>query len=109
MLENDKFFANINSIKTGIILYADYVIILTENIEKMHIALKICEDFGIDYEIKWNPQKTQIICFYKTRDFKEMYVKLCDQTIERVNEIKYLGLNVNEKLNYTNATFTKRE
>jgi hypothetical protein len=57
MLENDKLLANINSIKTGLILYADNVILLTENIEKMRTALKICEKFGIDYEIKWNPKK----------------------------------------------------
>jgi hypothetical protein len=41
MLTDDKLLANIDGIKTGIILYADDIIILTENISKMKMALQI--------------------------------------------------------------------
>lgn len=71
ILEERELIANINGIKTGLILYADDVIFLTENIEKMRRALEICEVFGEEHEIKWNPKKTQIICFNKNRDFRE--------------------------------------
>jgi hypothetical protein len=108
MLTDDKLLANIDGIKTGIILYADDIIILTENISKMKIALQICEEYGIKYEIKWNPKKTQMICFNKTKTFEEEDIKLCNETIEWVNSFKYLGVIINDKLNYKEFLHEKR-
>jgi endonuclease/exonuclease/phosphatase family metal-dependent hydrolase len=108
MLRDETLLANISGIKTGIILYADDVIILTENISNMKKALKICEDYGIKYEIKWNPKKTQIICFNKTKQFKEEEVKLCNEAVEWVNSFKYLGVTINDKLSYKEYLHEKR-
>jgi hypothetical protein len=95
ILRDETLLANISGIKTGIILYFDDVIILTENTTNMKKALRICEDYGIKYEIKWNPKKTQIICFNKPKLFEEEEIKLCDEAVEWANSFKYLGVTIN--------------
>ena len=49
----------------NIILYADEVILLANNTEEL---LKLCElslNYGMDFEIRFNPNKTNIIEFFK--------------------------------------------
>jgi hypothetical protein len=108
MLYDNTLLANINGIKTGIILYADDIILITENLNKMKKALKICEDFGETNEIKWNPSKTQIICFNKKKNTKLEKIELCGKSVEWVNSIKYLGITMNDKLSHKEYLHTKR-
>jgi hypothetical protein len=61
----------------------------------MKKALRICEDYGIKYEIKWNPKKTQIICFNKPKLFEEEKIKLYDDSVEWTNCFKYLSVTIN--------------
>ena len=51
------FIAKIREIKTGLIMYADDILILTESTENMRKKLKICEKHGVQLEIKFNPKK----------------------------------------------------
>jgi hypothetical protein len=45
-------------------------------------------------------RKKHKYCVLIKKQFKEEIIKLCNDTIEWVNEIKYLGVKVNDKLNY---------
>ena len=60
IMETD-LITDINRIKTGILMYADDLLIMTESIKKMEKVLKMCEYFGMRTGIKFNPSKTQIM------------------------------------------------
>ena len=45
----------------GVLSYADDILVISDTVEKANSSLKICEDYGIEYDIKWNPEKTQFM------------------------------------------------
>ncbi|CAF0751774.1 unnamed protein product [Brachionus calyciflorus] len=92
IMETD-LITDINRIKTGILMYADDLLIMTESIKKMVKVLKMCENFGIRTGIKFNPSKTQIMRINGSKKS----LKLCGEEIEWVEKIKYLGVWVDGK------------
>ena len=87
---NSKLIASINGVVTGLIMYADDLLLVTESIDNMRSVLKICEQYGVKLEIKFNPMKTQIMWANRKRD--EERITLCGDEIEWVNKMKYLGV-----------------
>lgn len=61
----------------------------------MRPMLKVVEQFGLDYEIKFNGEKTQLmIVNYKYETNYQM--ELNKKTLERVRVIKYLGVLIQD-------------
>ncbi|RNA04086.1 RNA-directed DNA polymerase from mobile element jockey-like, partial [Brachionus plicatilis] len=61
LVEKENLGIKIQDLQIGIILYADDIIILSDDEKKIQRALEICEEFGSKKEIKFNPDKTQLI------------------------------------------------
>ncbi|RMZ99708.1 RNA-directed DNA polymerase from mobile element jockey-like [Brachionus plicatilis] len=91
-----ELITDIDGIKTGILVYADDLLIMTDSVKKMEKVLKICETFGIKTEIKFNPTKTQIMRINGTKQ-DETSLELCGEEIEWVRKLKYLGVWVDGK------------
>ncbi|RNA31228.1 hypothetical protein BpHYR1_048834 [Brachionus plicatilis] len=58
---NTNLISEIDAIKTGILMYADDLLIMTDCTKKMKKILKFCEDYGLRTEIKFNQYKSQIM------------------------------------------------
>jgi len=69
--------------------------------ERMQFALNILENWCSEVGLKVNPTKSELIIFTNKRSF-EGYKNptLCGQEIARKNEVKYLGLILDAKLNW---------
>ena len=79
-------------------MYADDLMIMTENVQKMKKVLEICEIFGTKLEVKFNPTKTQIMCL-NNKKYIEEKIELCGETVEWVKKLKYLGVWFNTNNN----------
>lgn len=77
-------------------MYADDLLIITDSTKKMKKVLKICEDFGLWMEIKFNPSKTQIMRFNGLKK-DNVKLELCGEEIEWVDKMKYLGVWIDGK------------
>ncbi|CAF1002923.1 unnamed protein product [Brachionus calyciflorus] len=47
----------------GILHYADDILLLSDEVSKRQRVIRICEEFGKQNEIKFNPEKTQLVTF----------------------------------------------
>jgi hypothetical protein len=78
-----------------IILYADDILLLCNYYFGMRAMLKVVEQFGLDYEIKFNGDKSQLmIVNYKGEN--EYRMELNNKQLERVRVIKYLGILIQD-------------
>jgi hypothetical protein len=84
----------IGDVYAGSIFYADDIILLSGSVRKMQSMLKICENYGVRYEIKFIPVKTNWFCtnvFCKSVDVE---FKICGQNILFTNYVAYLGVRL---------------
>ena len=81
-------------------MYADDIIIISENNTGLRQLLKICEKYGLEHEIKFNPKKTQYIVFGNDGSNAD-HIQMCGETVQRVDKIKYLGVWIDTKLRNT--------
>ena len=92
------------ALNIGILMYTDDIMIVSNKKWKINVALKICEKYGDDNQIKWNPGKTQSIEFNKgvtkvisVRE-KRTKIEFCGAKIDFEKQMKYLGIKINEKI-----------
>jgi len=81
------------------LMYADDVLLLASNIADLNMLLQVTSKFGIDYELKFNPSKTQfMICdrFRSKRKFDLPYFN--GESLKRIYKLKYLGMNLTPEL-----------
>ncbi|RNA31674.1 RNA-directed DNA polymerase from mobile element jockey-like [Brachionus plicatilis] len=83
--------AEIEGIKTGILMNADDLLLITESTKKMEKVLHMCEEFGTHTEIKFNPSIAEIMRINGTKK-DEVKLELCGEEIDWVKKIKYLGV-----------------
>jgi hypothetical protein len=91
-LEKSGFGTHVNGLKTGVIMYADDLIIMSDDKVKLQQMLNIVENYCDKWEIKINAKKTQYIKFGASKNDKRHRLTLDGLRIERVNKIKYLGV-----------------
>ena len=110
----DSLIARISSLKSGvnyenesisILLYADDIVLMAETEHNLQKQITALEEWTKENKIKINMDKTKIMHF---RNSKKKITKfkftLSDTEIEKSNSYKYLGLELNEQLNYTYTT-----
>ena len=96
----------------GAISYADDLCIISPSITGLQNMLNVCTEYGHEYDVLFNPQKTKCVKFSKQRNGNpvDIDVKLCNQKLSWTSEIKYLGnwlksdlsedLEINKKTGY---------
>ena len=101
---NDISNLFINSIDTKLILYADdtSITINYANNSKINENLKILSNWFINNKLQLNISKTKVMYFYSNTSITNTneIITLNNQTIHCVNQYKFLGLYIDNKLNY---------
>lgn len=100
---SSRVSCNILSYADDVILYAkgtDADVVLNDLIMQLESVCEWCDENGI----KLNFAKTKFMIFHKEHDKTGISDKLCfeirNETIERVNEFKYLGIWIDPHLNF---------
>lgn len=98
-IESTELGTEIGGLKTGVIMYADDLIVMSDDIKKLQAMLLIIECYCEKWEIKINAKKTQFIKIgaMQAKD-SGRDIELCGQRIEQVSKIKYLGVWIDSKL-----------
>ncbi len=82
----------------GALAYADDVILLCPSRSGLQKMINICEQFGIDFQITFNDQKTQCICFSKSNDTGYGPVTLNNKRLKWESKVNHLGNILNQRL-----------
>ena len=90
---------HIGSMYYGVIGYADDMLLLAASIGGLQRMLKICEVFGQEFDVMYNPTKSKLIIFESTKGSTDVCdVFLNDLPISRFNSIEYLGNKIRDDL-----------
>ena len=93
--------AKLNEIPIQCLLYADDLIILSENIEGMQKALDNLLHYCDKWKLNINTDKTKIICMNRAK--KDKLAQYNNTNIEVVSEYCYLGIIFSEKCTFKAA------
>jgi len=110
--------------KLEVIAYADDILLISTTRKGMQVQLDALTKYGIDFDIKWNPLKTEYIIFNKdlvrskeevTNDHWLGMPQLSNEIISEVEQFRYLGVWISNKNNNVvylekrrNAFFTSK-
>jgi len=76
----------------GCIFYADDIMLLSHSLNAMQFMLKICDDFAIDYDLKFNAEKSVAMRFGPRHNVICEPLKLAGKELQFVQSLKYLGV-----------------
>jgi hypothetical protein len=92
ILQNSNLGCRLGGVFLGAVAYADDVILMSASCTKLQAMLRLCEEFGLTCDLKFNVKKSCVGCASK---FKK---KLCseflleDRVLSWVMEFRYLGV-----------------
>lgn len=99
LLDKDKSGVTIGNCKINNMFYADDIILIANKISDLNRLLSITTEYGNSFEIKFNPEKTNCMKINNYKKYNEDQEAVFDgKVIKNTNTIKYLGIQVNEKL-----------
>lgn len=98
----DELSERLNRLKTGclvgntvvnLLMYADDLVLLCPYSVGMQQMLKVCSQYGLEYDIKYNAKKSHIMVVRSNEDSKSTFPTfyLSDSPLDECNKIKYLG------------------
>jgi hypothetical protein len=99
-IENLKCGIEIGTIMLDILLYADDILLITDEKNKLKKMLNVLTKFGEQNEIKFNGSKTTLMTYNKTMGANDkltklkeslIILKLAGEVITESNSMKYLG------------------
>ncbi len=86
-----RFFA-------GCVAYADDVTLLCPTPQALQRLVNVCEEYGTEYNVKFNEKKTVCICFGQKNE--NVYdIKMNGKSLKWSNEVKHLGNYINSECN----------
>ena len=98
-LENSRCGCYIGKLYYGVIGYADDVCLLAPSRTAMLIMIQICEQYGNEYDVVFNPGKTQLI-LYDNNTYRNMLpLTIYGKDICIKNSVKHLGITVSTERN----------
>lgn len=106
-LEACGYGCKIGSYYYGALSYADDLTLLCPTVSGFQKMLKICETFGSEYAVKYNPSKSVAMCISRKRSILPN-VFLSGQPIKWVSEAKHLGNFIRSDLRDTTEINKKR-
>ena len=80
-------------------LYADDLILLTENEHDLNLQMKILGNYTVKWNMEINSSKTKVMIFNDPKKRKEgaTFSKINNHNIHTTNSYKYLGVILNNK------------
>ena len=86
----------------SLLMYADDIILISDSQEGLQKQLDTLNKWSTKWSLSVNVDKTKVIHFRKASDPRSTFnFHLGDNTIDIVNSYRYLGLELNETLDYT--------
>ena len=86
--------------KVSILLFADDIVILGENEPDLQTLLSFVNAWCKNWRLKINMDKTKIVHYRKKRKRKTQFTFMLNEQIEIVNTYKYLGIYLDEHLDF---------
>ena len=74
-----------------VLMYADDVVLVTSCPKEAQAMLDILSNVSESHQIKFNPDKTNVMILQPTTEDNKLVLLLCKQKITRTESIKYLG------------------
>ena len=99
IVTNMNIGAHIGVTNVSIIVYADDILIISPRSKHLQKILDICAEYGKKWLIKFNASKSKIIEFGNQIITNNSF-QMNDNEIPIVDEIEYLGVSLNKKLNF---------
>ena len=88
-LNNKGLGCHVGNICAGVFGYADDIILLSPSVHSLNSMYKVCKEFGLKYDIIFNPQKSKVMVFGKDIEglcIDNNYVK-CSQNEKHVGHL----------------------
>ena len=108
-IRSSRVGCHMGNIPCNIISYADDVALLSPTLQGLKHIIKICESYGIQYQVQFNPDKSKIMIFSNNRINNNINVKLNDKCVEVVSNLKYLGFDLQNSVDIFNMKKTANE
>ena len=90
-LKESQLGCHVGSEYIGCVSYADDLVLLAPNLTALRGMIKICEDYAIEYKIKFNGSKSQLLVFDKNTSKHPINMCVAGEPVEQVDSLKYLG------------------
>ena len=94
---------HIGSVSTAVLMYADDIALLAPTRSAMQRLLDICQRFGLEHNLSFNPEKSECIIFGSKYSNLDLYLN--NKLIPIVNEVTYLGHKLFNSKRYSNDIF----
>jgi len=78
----------------GCLLYADDIVLLAHTLNGMQRMLNICSDFGIEYDVKFNENKSVAMRIGPRFNSVCKPLVLGSRCLQFVDSVKYLGVSI---------------
>ena len=78
----------------GCLLYADDIILLSHSINAMRSMLRICEQFAVDFNVKFTSSNSMVMCIGERFSVNYTPLTLNDSHLEFVPCLTYLGVSI---------------
>ena len=92
ILENTKLGCYIGNAFVGAVAYADDIILMSASCTKLQTMLKLCEDFGLSCDLKFNVTKSCVGCVSKSKRKVCKEFLLQNRLLPWTDKFKYLGV-----------------
>ena len=87
--------------KINILLFADDIVLLAENPEDLQHLLDVVYLFSMRWGFSWNIKKSNLMRFTSSdKKLVRKKVYLGPEELKQTNVYKYLGIELDHKLNY---------
>lgn len=90
-LKRLKLGCHIGDTFAGALGYADDVALIAPSLESLKQMIVICEKYAEEYSIKFNPNKSKLMCFNSNNSCENISISLCGTRVEVVSSFIYLG------------------
>ena len=92
-LRNSGIGCKVGPLISNVFVYADDVIILSPTLSSLYKLIQICESYGAEYELTFNPDKCFLLIYADRTifNFDHVIVKIWGQNVKIVELEEYLG------------------
>jgi len=106
-LKNNGIGCHVGGTFVGALSYADDLTLLSPSLQGLRSMLRVCEHFGQEFSVSFNPVKTQCIHFRRVHDSGPFKVYLDGKPLKWVDEVKHLGHIISYNLSEAKETKAK--
>lgn len=93
----------------SIIAYCDDILLMSRTERDLKKLICICEEYSRKWHIKFNANKSNLLSINNQITEDNVKIKINDIMVNYVTEFKYLGLHINDKLEYHSQYIKKFE